>query len=79
MTQGYREFYRGRTVMITGGLGFIGSNLARLLADLGADAPRLDARLRGPVGVDIGADSPESIALSIVADLQATLSGVKPQ
>lgn len=29
-------FYRGRRVMITGGLGFIGSNLARRLADLGA-------------------------------------------
>src|SRR5207244_12088797 len=33
----YRAFYRGRAVMITGGLGFIGSNLARQLVDLGAD------------------------------------------
>jgi UDP-glucose 4-epimerase len=32
----YREFYRDRAVMITGGLGFIGSNLARALVDLGA-------------------------------------------
>jgi UDP-glucose 4-epimerase len=43
MTQGYREFYRGRAVMITGGLGFIGSNLARLLADLGADVLLVDS------------------------------------
>ena len=35
MTADYREFYRGRAVMITGGLGFIGSNLARRLVELG--------------------------------------------
>ena len=32
----YRVFYDGRRVMITGGLGFIGSNLARQLVSLGA-------------------------------------------
>ncbi len=32
----YRECYRDRRVMITGGLGFIGSNLAHQLAALGA-------------------------------------------
>ena len=39
----YREFYRGRAVMITGGLGFIGSNLARQLVDLGADVLLVDS------------------------------------
>ncbi|MDR1990274.1 MAG: NAD-dependent epimerase/dehydratase family protein [Acidobacteriaceae bacterium] len=39
----YREFYRGRRVMITGGLGFIGSNLARQLVALGADVLLVDA------------------------------------
>jgi UDP-glucose 4-epimerase len=39
----YREFYRGRAVMITGGLGFIGSNLARMLVDLGADVLLVDS------------------------------------
>jgi len=59
-------------------LGVLGprARRARLLSDLGPDATGLDARLRGPVGIDIGADSPESIALSILADLQATLSRV---
>src|SRR4029079_18391549 len=37
------DFYRGRRVMITGGLGFIGSNIARRLADLGADVLLLDS------------------------------------
>ena len=32
----YRRFYDGRRVMITGGLGFIGSNLAHQLVDAGA-------------------------------------------
>jgi len=39
----YRDFYRGRAVMITGGLGFIGSNLARRLVELGADVLLVDS------------------------------------
>lgn len=35
--------YRGRRVMITGGLGFIGSNLALRLAELGADVLIVDS------------------------------------
>jgi len=46
----------------------------RLLHELADTAPQLRERLKGPVGLDIGADSPESIALSILADLQSTLS-----
>jgi UDP-glucose 4-epimerase len=39
----YNRFYRGRSVMITGGLGFIGSNLARRLVELGADVLLVDS------------------------------------
>jgi UDP-glucose 4-epimerase len=39
----YREFYRGRKVLITGGLGFIGSNLAHQLVELGADILIVDS------------------------------------
>jgi len=37
--------YRGRRVLITGGLGFLGSNLAHDLVELGADIVILDALL----------------------------------
>ena len=37
------DFYRGRRVMITGGLGFIGSNLAHRLVTLGADVLLVDS------------------------------------
>ncbi len=43
----------------------------RLLRELGATGASLAGRLHGPAGLDIGADSPESIALSIFAELQA--------
>jgi UDP-glucose 4-epimerase len=39
----YLEFYRRRRVMITGGLGFIGSNLARRLVELDADVLLVDS------------------------------------
>ncbi|MDP8921393.1 MAG: SDR family NAD(P)-dependent oxidoreductase [Chloroflexota bacterium] len=37
------RFYEGKRVMVTGGLGFIGSNLARALIDLGADVLLVDS------------------------------------
>ncbi len=47
----------------------------RLLRELGAAADGLVARLQGPAGLDIGADSPESIALSILAQIHAQSHG----
>lgn len=41
----YRDSYRGRKVLVTGGLGFIGSNLCRELADLGALVTAVDSLL----------------------------------
>jgi UDP-glucose 4-epimerase len=41
----HRDFYRGRKVLVTGGLGFIGSNLCRTLADLGAHVLAVDSLL----------------------------------
>ena len=47
----------------------------RLLADLGVDGAALRPRLRSPVGLQIGANSPESIALAILAEIHETLAG----
>jgi xanthine/CO dehydrogenase XdhC/CoxF family maturation factor len=48
---------------------------ARLAEELGAAADQLRGRLRGPVGLDIGAVTPEGIALSIVGQIHAWLAG----
>ena len=45
MSVDHRDFYRDRKVLVTGGLGFIGSNLCRALADLGADVTAVDSLL----------------------------------
>ncbi len=40
-----KEFFRNKKVLITGGLGFIGSNLAMTLVNLGAKITLVDAML----------------------------------
>ena len=43
MIRVHEESYRNCRVLITGGLGFIGSNLARRLVGLGADVSIIDS------------------------------------
>jgi len=48
---------------------------SRLAQELGPVAEELRFRLRGPVGIDIGAVTPEGIALAIVSQIHAWLAG----
>lgn len=46
------------------------------IAERGGPAIQIeDSRLHSPIGIDIGADTPEEIALSIVAEIRAVLAG----
>jgi xanthine/CO dehydrogenase XdhC/CoxF family maturation factor len=47
----------------------------RILAELGIEA---DPRVFGPVGLDLGAEGPEQIAVSIVAELLAVRARLEP-
>jgi xanthine dehydrogenase accessory factor len=48
---------------------------SRLAQELGPVAQELRFRVRGPVGIDIGAVTPEGIALAIVSQIHAWLAG----
>jgi len=47
-----------------------------LLRDIGMPG---DGRVYGPVGLDLGADGPRQVALSIVAELLAFIAGREPR
>lgn len=57
-------------------LGLLGprKRAERILADLGV-VPAAHPDLHAPVGLDLGAETPAEVALSIVAEIQATLAG----
>ena len=48
---------------------------ARLLQEIGERSRGLEGRLHGPIGLDIGAKTPETIALAVVGEIQAVLAG----
>lgn len=57
-------------------LGILGPRARRdrLVAELNQTGNPLDKKLHGPVGLDLGADSPEAIALSILAEIQGLIA-----
>ncbi len=70
MSEPHRDFYRGRRVMITGGLGFIGSNLARHLVAAGADVLIVDALIPDYGGNLFNIDGIEDSVRINVADIR---------
>jgi UDP-glucose 4-epimerase len=64
------DFYRGRRVMVTGGLGFIGSNLAHRLAALGADVLLVDSLIPDYGGNLFNIDGIERLVRVNVADVR---------
>jgi xanthine dehydrogenase accessory factor len=58
-------------------LGVLGprKRTVQLLSDAGLDASTLGPTLHSPMGLDIGADGPEQVALAVIAEIQAALNG----
>jgi xanthine/CO dehydrogenase XdhC/CoxF family maturation factor len=62
---------------VPGYVGLLGpaARRQRILKELGPCADQLSSRIRGPVGIDIGAVTPEGIALAIISQIHACLAG----
>ncbi len=87
MTHRYADDLALLRTLLPGGAAYLGllgprKRTARLLAQLQTegfvpDAAML-AKLHAPVGLDLGGDTPETVALAIVAEVQARLAGKAP-
>src|SRR5262245_37258808 len=67
---GYLPFYAGKSVMITGGLGFIGSNLARRLSELDARVLVVDSLIPDCGGNLFNIDGVEDRLTLNIADIR---------
>ncbi len=84
MTHNYPDDRRVLQTLLASPAGYIGqlgprARTERLLAELQdggfAVTEAHTGRLHGPVGLDLGADNPEEIALAIIAEIQAFSAG----
>ncbi len=84
MTHNYPDDRRVLQSLLLSSAGYIGQlgprvRTERLLAEIADDGlnvtEEMRSRLHAPIGLDLGADNPEEIALSIVAEIQAAQAG----
>ncbi len=84
MTHNYPDDKRVLRALLTSDAAYIGqlgpkARTERLLAEISDDGFAVTEnhrnRLHGPAGLDLGADTPEQIALSIIAEIQAVQAG----
>jgi len=84
MTHNYLQDQRILGVLLPSPVRYLGilgpkSRTQRLLSDLAAQGAvwtdKQVARVYAPVGLDIGADGPEEIALAVLAEIRAVLAG----
>jgi len=71
-----REFLRALYTHRLPYLGVLGprKRTDQLLAEAGIDPLNMNANFHAPMGLDIGADGPEQVALSVIAEIQAVLN-----
>jgi xanthine dehydrogenase accessory factor len=79
MTHNYSRdlaYLRGLAASPATYIGLLGprARLARLMHDLGDEGGKLETKVHGPAGLDIGAEGPEEIAVSVVAEIMAVRS-----
>ncbi|HMI85793.1 MAG TPA: XdhC family protein [Polyangiaceae bacterium] len=74
-----RDLLEGLLASKTTYIGILGprARALRLLADVGQPTLSADVarRIHAPIGLDIGAETPQEIGLSVMAEIQAVLSG----
>lgn len=80
MTHSYADDERYLRVLARAPLPYLGilgprQRTERLLRAVGADAPLDEARIYGPVGLDLGTEGAEQVALSILAEILAVRAG----
>lgn len=80
MTHNYTKDLEALRLLLhssAGYLGLMGSRArgTKLLAELAGEGIHADDRVHTPVGLDLGARSPEVIALAVLAEIQAFLHG----